>query len=310
MIPALILALTLAAATGPTPGAPPPAAAPAATDGEPLPPGAPTDDYQLTAWCYGALKEYLDIYERVKPDLIDIDRMFGTQVQEAEPYQSDMTAARQELKMIGDAVTAAEQASPRPISQEGALALRQGAAIWSIVESKTRRELARAWLLWALPDRCDAVSRQLGARSRLLGRALTYNTPSATTAAAPGAPAPTTDAGPTGDAGSALNAPEAAPAAALTPYPEPVTQMAAPPAEPAAPQAPLPDVIATRPSAEPPPAYAAPPPQAAAPAAVMTAPTPAPDAQAPEPAPPAEAPPTAPPPSPLPAADQPSEPLL
>src|SRR5262249_47478016 len=72
MTPALILALALAAVAAPVQSAPPATAPPAATTGEPLPPGAPTDDYQLTAWCYGALKEYLDIYERVKPDLVDI----------------------------------------------------------------------------------------------------------------------------------------------------------------------------------------------------------------------------------------------
>src|SRR5579871_3604404 len=93
--------------------------------GEPLPPGAPTDSYELSAWCYGALDEYLTIYEKVKPDLRDIDRMFGTPVVEDEPYQSDMAAAHDELKLIGASVTAAEQASPRPIAPRGVAAMRQ-----------------------------------------------------------------------------------------------------------------------------------------------------------------------------------------
>jgi hypothetical protein len=166
MTPALILAVALMASA-----APPPDSA-----GEPLPPGAPTDEYQLTAWCYGAMKEYLDIYEEVKPELVDIDRMFGDPVKESEPYQSDMAAARVELKMMGNAVTLAEKASPRPIAVEGAAALRQGEMIWSVAESRTRRELARAWLMWALPDKCDSVSRKLAAKSALFGRALKYNT--------------------------------------------------------------------------------------------------------------------------------------
>src|SRR6201996_330744 len=117
MITALALSLSLLLADAQAADAPPSSAPPAAADtGEPLPPGAPTDSYELAAWCYGALDEYLTIYERVKPDLRDIDHMFGTSVVEAEPYHSDMAAAHVELKLIGDAVTDAEKASPRPIS--------------------------------------------------------------------------------------------------------------------------------------------------------------------------------------------------
>jgi len=171
MISALILAATLLTA------------APAAADGgEPLPPGAPTDSYELAAWCYGALDEYLAIYEKVIPDLKDMDRIFGTSVVEAKPYEQDMAAYHVELKIIGDAVTDAEKASPQPISQRGLAALRQGQAIWSLAEAKSERELARAWMLWSLPDRCDSNARELAQRSLLFGKALSYNadTPAAT----------------------------------------------------------------------------------------------------------------------------------
>ena len=143
--------------------------------GEPLPPGAPTDPYELSAWCYGALDEYLKIYEQVKPDLRDIDKLFGTSVVEADPYQHDMAAYRVELKVIGDSVTDAEKASPRPISQRGVSSMRLGRAIWSIAETKSSRELARAWLTWGLPDKCDSNARELAQRSLLLGQALGYN---------------------------------------------------------------------------------------------------------------------------------------
>ena len=162
----LLLALTL------TTAAPPPDD----SAGEPLPPGAPTDPYELSAWCYGALGEYLAIYDKVKPDLRDIDHMFGTSgVVEDEPYQSDMAAYRVELKLIGDAVTDAEKASPDAISERGVAAMRRGREIWSVAEAKTSRELARAWLGWALPDRCDANARELATRSIVLGKALRYN---------------------------------------------------------------------------------------------------------------------------------------
>jgi hypothetical protein len=180
MIPALTLALSLSLMTADAP--------PNRGGGEPLPPGAPTDSYQLAAWCYGALDEYLTIYKRVEPDLRDIDHMFGTPVVEDEPYHSDMAAARVELKMIGDSVTEAEKASPRAISQEGLAAIKQGRAIWSVAEARPHRELARAWLLWALPDRCDSNARELTKRSILFGKALNYN--ATADAAAQAAPAP------------------------------------------------------------------------------------------------------------------------
>ncbi len=188
MITALALALSMLMADAPTPDA---------GGGEPLPPGAPTESYPLAAWCYGALDEYLGIYDKVKPDLRDIDHMFGTPVVEDEPYHSDMAAARVELKLIGDSVTQAEKASPRPISEEGAAAVRQGRAIWSVAEGKTTRELARAWMLWALPDRCDSNAKELTQKSILFGKALNYNNaapPSQTDPASAPAPAPPADA--------------------------------------------------------------------------------------------------------------------
>jgi hypothetical protein len=160
-------------------------ATPALAD-EPLPPGAPTQEYPLAAWCYGALSEYLDVYERVKPDLIAIDKAYGSsQPHEREPYAHDMAAARVELKVLAHAVQAAEQASPSPIAPQGVESLNKGRSIWHPAEGKTRRELARAWLSWALPDRCDSNAHELSSKSALLGKALNYNNPSATDAPPP-----------------------------------------------------------------------------------------------------------------------------
>jgi hypothetical protein len=161
----------------------------AAGEGEPLPSGAPAQPYELSAWCYGAMSEYLAIYDRVKPDLRDIDKLFGSSVKnEAEPYADDIAAARVELKVLAGAVEAAEKASPQVIAPKGIEAVKAGRAIWAPAETHTRRELARAWLSWAMPDRCDSNARELAARSSLLGQVLKYNTPSATDAPAPAPP--------------------------------------------------------------------------------------------------------------------------
>ncbi|MGI9170589.1 MAG: hypothetical protein ACR2FH_10535 [Caulobacteraceae bacterium] len=201
MAPALPLVLALLASP----------AAPSKGGGEPLPPGAPTEPYQLTAWCYGAMSEYLDIYDRVKPDLRAIDKMFGSSVKnEANPYAADMAAARDELKTLAQAVEAAEKASPSPIAPQGAAAIKLGRSIWTPAEEKTRRELARAWLSWGLPDRCDSTARTLAARSALLGQALNYNNAAPPPADAPGSPAPEPSA-------AATTAPQAPAPAPLDP---------------------------------------------------------------------------------------------
>ncbi len=163
--------------------------------GEPLPPGAPTDTYELAAWCYGALDEYLQVYDKVIPDLKAIDHEFGTDVKEAQPYHTDMAAARVELKLIGGSVTDAEKASPTPIADRGVAAMNDGRHIWSVAEGKPRRDLARAWMMWALPDRCDSNARDLAQRSLLLGKALSYNQGGAV-AQGGQAPAPAPDAAP------------------------------------------------------------------------------------------------------------------
>ncbi|HEX3407639.1 MAG TPA: hypothetical protein VHS81_10415 [Caulobacteraceae bacterium] len=212
---ALVLAATLVMAAPPSDGG----------AGEPLPPGAPTDSYELAAWCYGALDEYLLIYEKVIPDLKAIDAKFGTDVKEAQPYHTDMAAYRVELKVIGDAVTAAEKASATPIADHGVASMNDGRHIWSVAEGKERRELARAWMMWALPDRCDGNARELTQRSALFGKALNYNQG----AAPQDAPAPAPPPPPAPDA-TAAPPPAENPPAAPPPASGDVDQMLSRPA--------------------------------------------------------------------------------
>jgi hypothetical protein len=180
--------------------------------GEPLPAGAPSEPYELASWCYGALDQYLYVYENIIPQLKDIDKMFGSSVKnEARPYADDMAAAALELKVLSAAVTAAEKASAQVITPRGAAAVVLGRSIWTPAESRTKRELARAWLSWALPDACAANARDLKAKSDLLGQALKYNATSATES--PRAPVTTPE-----DAAPAPAAtPEAGAPAAATP---------------------------------------------------------------------------------------------
>jgi hypothetical protein len=142
-----------------------------------IPPGAPSDDYGLVAWCYGALGEYLSIYDDIKPDLKAIDKAFGTPVVEAEPYSADMAEARKAEKRFAAAMEAAEKASPAPIAQHGADSIEKGRTIWSAVRLKSRRNLVDAWLFWGVPDRCETTSAALKTRSTLLGQAMAVSPP-------------------------------------------------------------------------------------------------------------------------------------
>ncbi|HWA60439.1 MAG TPA: hypothetical protein VG939_03650, partial [Caulobacteraceae bacterium] len=262
MAPALILALALASANTPPPA-----------DTEPLPPGAPQDEYLLAGWCYGALAEYLEIYDQVKPDLVAIDKEFGSPVKEDEPYQSDVAALRAELKIFAGAIEAAEKASAQPIAPQGAQAIRAGQSIWQSAETKTRRELARAWLSWGLPDRCDTNARALHAKASILGKALTYN--AGASSPAPAAPASPDAAGGDGAVALAPIAPVVThDAAAPSPY-----AMRAAMASSAGPAAPPPSdsMSATSPAASAPPEAAAPEAPVPAPGSrVLEAETPAP----------------------------------
>ena len=182
---AALLALTVLAAqpvAAPAPAVadqPPPAAAvaTASPDEDGVPAGAPTDDYLFVAWCYGATDEYLDIYERVKPDLKAIDKLFGSPVKEAEPYASDVADEHKALKRFAAAITAAEKASVHPIGEQGAAAMTNGRLIWRAAELLPSRKLADAWLYWGIPNRCEKTAASLKARSILMGQALAKDAP-------------------------------------------------------------------------------------------------------------------------------------
>jgi hypothetical protein len=208
MVPAILIAFSLLAAQ---PAAQPPsdaqaielpaasgpaAVAAAVSDTAPdedegdIPPGAPSDDYGFVAWCYGALSEYLAIYQQVIPDLKDIDKMFGTSVQEDEPYTADVAAERDALKRFGAALDGAERVSPQPITIEGVASIQAGRAIWAAAKLQPHRKLADAWLFWGIPKRCETAAKALKAHTR--GPSAAQAWPSAIVIAA-AEPAPTLD---------------------------------------------------------------------------------------------------------------------
>jgi len=188
------IALALALFLADQPAAAPAPEAPAAEAVLDHPTGAPRDDYQFVAWCYGALRGYLDLHDEVMPEVTRIEGEFrkpGTRLEDDLKVYADMQkAGRQQLKTFQSALTAAEKASIRPINVIGAQALQQGRATWTADASVTKARKAQEWMSWVLPARCDSVAANLEAKSKLMGATLRANQPKEEPAAAPPAEAP------------------------------------------------------------------------------------------------------------------------
>src|ERR1700712_243847 len=115
---ALALFLFLQAQPAPAEAAPAAEAPPQ----ERWPAGAPHDDYQFVAWCYGSLRAYLDLHDQVMPEVTRIETTFrppGRKLSDDLKVYADMQKdGRGQLKVFQGAMTAAEKASLRPINIE------------------------------------------------------------------------------------------------------------------------------------------------------------------------------------------------
>jgi len=157
--------------------APAPAAQTAQADR--LPTGAPRDDYQFVAWCYGTLRGYLDMHDEVMPEVTRIESQFrkpGTSLKDDLKVYADMQKdGRAKLKTFQGALTAAERASVRPINTIGANAVRQGRQTWNVGTEVSKARKAQEWMSWALPARCETVAASLEQRAKLMGATLRVN---------------------------------------------------------------------------------------------------------------------------------------
>jgi hypothetical protein len=152
---------------------------------------APTDDYGYVSWCYGALGGYLDLYDKVMPEVTRIEKAFpGPDGVEAslKTYPEMRAQARLDLKTFTGAITAAEKASPRPIADYGRAAINKGRTVWAGSETVNKARLAQVWMSWSPPGDCETRAKTLEKRSNVLGKALIYN--AAPTAGTKPEPAP------------------------------------------------------------------------------------------------------------------------
>lgn len=218
MATAFLLALALIAQDAPVSTAPTASAPPARTTPANTP---PTDDYGYVGWCYGALGGYADLYDKVMPEVTRIEKAFpgpdGFNAAMKE-YPALRDQAKKDMVVYRSAIVAAEKASPRPISEYGAAAIKKGRSVWSGSDQVDKARLAQVWMSWSPPGDCETRAKTLETKSNLFGQALNFNVkkgeaPAPAPAAAPSEPTPTP-------------APEAAPPAAEPEAPAPAAPVA------------------------------------------------------------------------------------
>lgn len=151
---------------------------------DPWPAGAPHGDYEFTAWCYGALKQHMELFTTVKPDLDAISKRWKTEAEDAKSYADQQAAGREDVALFTRALQEAEKASSRPINVQGAAAIDQGRKVFAQFNTVEPTWRAYSWMNWELPERCEPTAKALESKSKLLGQALKANSPT------PAKPAP------------------------------------------------------------------------------------------------------------------------
>jgi len=159
----LILAALLQAAPGATPAAP----VPSLKDN-----GLPKTDYELVAWCHGALAGQLELDPVAKADMEKIEgkaKVAARAKQDAELEQE----RRGYLKEYEHALAAAEANSPSYIHQKGVDAEVQGYRLWTATRNKEPIWRMLDWGMWDPNDvGCGDAAKRLYNKSTLFGEAL------------------------------------------------------------------------------------------------------------------------------------------
>ena len=131
-----------------------------------LPAGAPTDDYALVAWCYGALSRHMELHDQVWPEVQRIEAQFpqpGVSLKEAlAAYDDQHKAGLAQLDLYAKALDLGEVAG-KTGGLERTVAIQVGRDVWQGSDGADPKELARAWMDWALPGQCpDTANKMLG----------------------------------------------------------------------------------------------------------------------------------------------------
>ena len=171
--------------TAPAAVTPAPATAPAEPGKDSWPKGAPHTDYEFTAWCYGVLRQHMELYNQVRPELVAISKRWKTEEEDEKSYADQLAAGKMYLGQFAKAIEAAEKASPRPINTQGAAAIEQGRKMWAEFNTVDKTMQAYSWMNWELPEKCPKVAATLENRAMLMAPALRANQTAANSNAKP-----------------------------------------------------------------------------------------------------------------------------
>jgi hypothetical protein len=131
----------------------------------PFPAGAPTDDYGLVGWCYGALSGHMGLYKRAMPEVERIERAFPdpeVPVDEAlKDYAVQHEQGAKDLDMFKSALDAADKADPSAHAAARQASIELGLGTWQGADKADKRTLAQLWMSWALPARCETTAQKL-----------------------------------------------------------------------------------------------------------------------------------------------------
>ena len=139
--------------------------------------GLPKTDYELVAWCHGALAGQLELEPRAHAAMVTVEGKAKVAARAKEDAEMEKER-RQYLKDYEHALAAAESASPTPIHKLGVDAELHGYALWTATRNKEPLWLMLDWGMWDPNDvGCGDAAERLFKKSKLLGMALKDSEP-------------------------------------------------------------------------------------------------------------------------------------
>ena len=131
---------------------------------DPIPSGAPSDDYGLMGWCYGALAGHVELYKQVLPEVNRIEAAFPNPDEPIDKVMADYEkqhATGQKILLTYARVISREEAARKTHGQKRTAVIAQGRAVWAGSDKADPRQLAQLWMSWALPGRCQSTAARL-----------------------------------------------------------------------------------------------------------------------------------------------------
>jgi hypothetical protein len=126
----------------------------------PIPAGAPSDDFGLTAWCHGALRGHMELAKTVGEHEEELDAI-----------------GREYLQGYDKALAVSDEGTTAAGKQTAAAARKTGYDSWASARTSANKETQRyAYLGWQLPGRCEHAAKRISNNPNLFSAALTTPT--------------------------------------------------------------------------------------------------------------------------------------